>query len=280
MYVFVCILFSKPHLASEIMASIFFCIFITITLPSLVTGQNNGTVGIGASLTAGDDKVSPWLSPSGDFAFGFQQLPDDKDFFLLAIWFNKVPEKTVVWHAETTNNVPAPKWSKLLLTTDRGLVLTDPRNQKLWNTDPIISQVDFAILNDTGNFVLASRNSEKIWESFKNPTDTLLPAQRLERGDVVFARQSSTNFSHGRFELSLLEDGNLVLNSINWPSKYANEDYYRSGTDAHSNSSSPGLRLEFNESGPLYILLENNEILMLSDRKERGLIKDYYYRTL
>ncbi|KAF4359208.1 hypothetical protein F8388_005317 [Cannabis sativa] len=160
----------------------------------------NGTINIGATLKSGDKLFSSWLSSSGDFAFGFQQLPNNnKDLFLLAIWFNKLPEKTVVWYADTPNN-PTPKGSKLELTTDRGLLLTDPQNQELWNSNPIISQVNMALFNDSGNFVLVNKNSEKIWESFSHPTDTLLPTQVLEKGDVVSSRASlSTNFSKGSY---------------------------------------------------------------------------------
>ncbi|KAF4374940.1 hypothetical protein G4B88_004691 [Cannabis sativa] len=94
----------------------------------------------------------------------------------LAIWFNKLPGKTVVWYADTPNN-PTPKGSKLELTADRGLLLTGPRNQELWKSGTIVSQADMAIFNDTGNFVLFDRKSEKIWESFNHLTDTFLPTQ-------------------------------------------------------------------------------------------------------
>ncbi|KAF4374906.1 hypothetical protein G4B88_004657 [Cannabis sativa] len=233
----------------------------------------NGTINIGATLKSGDKLFSSWLSSSGDFAFGFQQLPNNnKDLFLLAIWFNKLPEKTVVWYADTPNN-PTPKGSKLELTTDRGLLLTDPQNQELWNSNPIISQVNMALFNDSGNFVLVNKNSEKIWESFSHPTDTLLPTQVLEKGDVVSSRASlSTNFSKGRFQLSLGKDGNFVLNSINLPSEFTNDNYYIRSTN------NTGKQLVFSELGSLYVLRENNEIFMLSSG-ENGSSLDYYYRA-
>ncbi|KAM6578980.1 hypothetical protein CsatB_030817 [Cannabis sativa] len=233
----------------------------------------NGTINIGATLKSGDKLFSSWLSSSGDFAFGFQQLPNNnKDLFLLAIWFNKLPEKTVVWYADTPNN-PTPKGSKLELTTDRGLLLTDPQNQELWNSNPIISQVNMALFNESGNFVLVNKNSEKIWESFSHPTDTLLPTQVLEKGDVVSSRASlSTNFSKGRFQLSLGKDGNFVLNSINLPSEFTNDNYYIRSTN------NTGKQLVFSELGSLYVLSENNEIFMLSSG-ENGSSLDYYYRA-
>uniref|UniRef100_A0A803PX23 Bulb-type lectin domain-containing protein n=1 Tax=Cannabis sativa TaxID=3483 RepID=A0A803PX23_CANSA len=205
------------------------------------TSNGNGTIKIGAPLTAGD-KVFSWLSPSGEFAFGFHQLPDNKDLFLLAIWFNKLPEKTVVWYADTPNS-PIPKGSKLELTADRGLLLTDPQNQELWKSGTIVSQANMAIFNDTV----------------------------LEKGVVVSSRISSTNFSKGRFQLSLKTDGNVGLYTMNLPSEHLNSNYYTKET------TNTGKQLVFNESGSLYILRENNEMDMFST--ESASIANYYYRA-
>jgi hypothetical protein len=71
----------------------------------------------------------------------------------------------------------------------------------------------------------------------------------MEVGGVVSSRRTETNFSLGRFQLRLLDNGNLVLNSMNLPTKFAYDDYYRSGTSDVSNSSNSGYRLIFNESG-------------------------------
>ncbi|KAF4359234.1 hypothetical protein F8388_005343 [Cannabis sativa] len=190
--------------------------------------NGNGTIKIGATLTAGD-KVFSWLSPSGEFALGFHQLPHNKDLFLLAIWFNKLRGKTVVWYADTPNN-PTPKGSKLELTADRGLLLTGPRNQELWKSGTIVSQADMAIFNDTGNFVLFDRKSKKIWESFNHPTDTLLSTKVLEKGVVVSSSISPTNFSKGRFQLSLKTNGKFGLYTMNLPSEHLNSNYYTKET--------------------------------------------------
>uniref|UniRef100_A0A251UDK3 Uncharacterized protein n=1 Tax=Helianthus annuus TaxID=4232 RepID=A0A251UDK3_HELAN len=77
------------------MARVLYLILSTIFLPfSIVAQQINGTgsVPVGASLTATDNGM-PWLSPSGDFAFGFQRIQQDS--FLLSIWYDKIPEKTI-----------------------------------------------------------------------------------------------------------------------------------------------------------------------------------------
>ena len=88
--------FVLPHLLA----------FLLILLPISSIAQNNGSVTVGNSLTASDNSPS-WLSPSGDFAFGFSPLIDEKDFFLLSIWFAKIPDKTIVWYAIVDN--PAPR---------------------------------------------------------------------------------------------------------------------------------------------------------------------------
>ncbi|KAG6783428.1 hypothetical protein POTOM_012876 [Populus tomentosa] len=215
-------------------------------------------VPVGASITATDDSPS-WLSASGEFAFGFRQL-ENKDYFLLSIWYEKIPEKTVVWYAigeDPTDDPAVPRGSKVELTDDRGLLLADPQGNLIWTSRILLGAVSSGVMNDTGNFVLQNRNSDRLWESFNNPTDTLLPTQIMEAGGVVSSRRTETNFSLGRFQLRLPDNGNLVLNSMNSPTKFAYDDYYRSGTSDASNSSNSGYRLIFNESGYMYILRRN-----------------------
>ncbi|KAI3826540.1 hypothetical protein L1987_00588 [Smallanthus sonchifolius] len=143
--------------------------------------QTNGSVPVGASLTATPD-AKPWLSSSGEFALGFQQVQDN---FLI----------------------------KVDLIDRRGLVLTDPQGKELWSSRSI-SDLAYAYMNDTGNFVIAGRNSRNIWESFDHPADTILPTQGMPRGGVINSKMGKTNFTKGRFQLRLLLDGNLVLNTL------------------------------------------------------------------
>jgi hypothetical protein len=250
---------------------------LLILLPISAVAQNNGNITVGSSLTATDNSSS-WPSPSGEFAFGFRPLSDKNDLFLLSIWFAKIPDKTIVWYA--TGDTPAPRGSKVELTADEGLLLTSPQGEQLWKPDTLIGTVAYGVMNSTGNFALQDSSFNTIWESFQNPTDTLLPTQTMELGGVVSSRQSETSFSKGRFQLRLQQDGNLVLNTINLPTTYANEAYYASGTvaDSASNSSSPGRQLQFNESGYIYILRENDQIFPLSLGKV-GSADDFYFRA-
>ncbi|XP_058743447.1 G-type lectin S-receptor-like serine/threonine-protein kinase LECRK2 [Vicia villosa] len=228
-----------------------------------VVAQTKSTIAIGDSYTA-ETNISPWLlSPSGDFAFGF--LPLNKtDLFLLSIWYAKISEKTVVWHAN--GDSPAPKGSKVELNANDGLVLTSPNGDRLWNTTQVLSgRVSRGVFNDTGNFVLQDSDFNSVWETFDFPRDTLLPSQVLDKGGKLRSKLKETDFRKGRFELHLQNDGDLVMYSINLPSDYANDNYYESQT-VGSNTSSAGTQLVLDRSGDLYVLRENNEKFNMSGR--------------
>ncbi|XP_039163846.1 G-type lectin S-receptor-like serine/threonine-protein kinase LECRK3 [Eucalyptus grandis] len=241
--------------------TLFFLLFL-IPRPSLA--QEN--IPVGSSLTATNGNSSSWLSPSGDFAFGFHSLSDGdtkkNQLFLLAIWYNKIPSKTIVWFANEDR--PAPENSKLTLDSDSGLVLTNPQGGELWKPDTVIGTVSHAVLNDTGNFMILDSSSDVKWQSFDNPCDTLLPSQVLGKGKSLSSRQSEESFSRGRFQLRMRESGDLVLNTINLPSDYANEAYYSTGTDGSSNASTAGKELVFSNSGSLFVSRANGERLLLS----------------
>uniref|UniRef100_A0A2N9J6P9 Receptor-like serine/threonine-protein kinase n=1 Tax=Fagus sylvatica TaxID=28930 RepID=A0A2N9J6P9_FAGSY len=200
---------------------------------------------------------------------------NQKDLFLLSIWFDKIPDKAIVWYP--TVDKPAVKGSKVELIADRGLVLTGPQGEELWTTNT--TGTFYGYMNDTGNFELQDSDYKNIWESFKDPSDTLLPTQIMERGGVLSSRRSETNFSKGRFQLRLLDNGNLMLNTINLPTDNPNEAYYASQTTAgDSNQSSPGKQLVFNESGYLFIMRENNQRFALKQGKVDS-TADFYFRA-
>ncbi|KAK8594803.1 hypothetical protein V6N13_015719 [Hibiscus sabdariffa] len=179
------------------MASIFhplLSVYLLLLLPLAVAQSSAGDIGVGTSIEATRD-AKPWVSPSSDFAFGFHQLENNNDLFLLAIWYYKIPSRTIVWYAN--GEKPAPTRSKVVLTADRGLVLSDPQGQLIWRSVFATGDIAFARMNDTGNFVVYGSGSEQLWESFKNPTDTLLPTQVIGRGGVLSSRHKGSNFSKG-----------------------------------------------------------------------------------
>ncbi|XP_062172022.1 G-type lectin S-receptor-like serine/threonine-protein kinase RLK1 [Alnus glutinosa] len=256
---------------------VFRLVFFLLLLPIFAVAQNRN-ISVGDSLTT-DDVAAPWLSNSSDFAFGFRQLDNKDDHFLLAIWYNKIPDKTIVWYANGDN--PAPRGSKVELTPDRGLALNNPQDEELWrSTFTWRGAVAYGILNDTGNLVLVDENSENLWESFKYPADTLLPTQIMERGGVVLSsRRQRNNFSRGRFQFRLLPDGNAVLNPIDVLSNYTYDPYYVSNTHDSANDSNSGYRVIFHDSGYLYIERMSRERSYITGENEIAPATRYYHRA-
>ncbi|KAL3530023.1 hypothetical protein ACH5RR_009345 [Cinchona calisaya] len=249
-------------------------IFFIFLFPIHALAQNNGTVAVGRIITA-NETSSPWLSPSEDFAFGFQRLKDC-DMFLLSIWYNKIPDKTVVWYVNTID--PVPRGSKVELNSNFGLVLRGPQDEALWNSEFTSNQVDHGFLNDTGNFIIKGGSDKRwLWESFRLPTNTLLPFQELETGSRLISRQSETNFSRGRFYLRFRNDGNLVLAT---GSVLTNVDddamYYESKTSDPLNS---GYRVIFNSKGTIFILKKNNETQILGPVSTSVSTSENYFRA-
>ncbi|KAM5582519.1 G-type lectin S-receptor-like serine/threonine-protein kinase LECRK3 [Rosa sericea] len=250
------------------MAMLFTLWLLMLLLPIYVLAQTNGSVAVGASLSAAGN--SSWISPSGDFAFGFRQL-ENNELFLLSIWFAKIPDRTIVWY--TNGDTPVPKGSTVNLTANSGLVLTSPQgDQKLWtsnDTNIIAGVVAHGVMNDAGNFVLENAKSAKLWETFKNPSDTMLPGQIMERGGKLSSRNSETDYSGGRFQLDFQPDGNLVFTS--------KKPFHSTKTTTGTVPGSEGRQLVFNESGKFYILRVNGGLFTFSgeERSARG----YYLRT-
>ncbi|KDO56492.1 hypothetical protein CISIN_1g004312mg [Citrus sinensis] len=224
-----------------------------LLLPCLTAAQSNGTISIGQQLTAAES-TEPWLSPSKDFALGFHQLD--------------------IWYA--SGDDPGPGGSKLRLTANGGLVLEDPEAREIWKSEISTGEAAFGVLYDTGNFLIVNTNSERLWQTFDHPTDTLLPTQTMERGGVVSSRRKETDFSRGRFQFRLLEDGNAVLNTINLESGFAYDAFFWSNT-FDVNRSNAGYRVVFNESGQLYVLRENKQIVSLTP--ETVSAKENYLRA-
>ncbi|CAL5028630.1 unnamed protein product [Urochloa decumbens] len=225
---------------------------------------------LGSSLTP-QGPNSFWLSPSGDFAFGFRPIESNTSFYLLAVWFNQISDKTVAWYAKTTDPDPAlvqvPPGSCLQLTSNGALSLQDPTGTEVWN--PEVVGAAHAAMLDTGNFILAAADGSTKWETFNNPADAILLTQVLTLGMKLRSRITTTDYSNGQFLLDLQNKG-VFFYAVAVPSVHTH-DY---------NWSVPGntTNLVFNATGVIYITLDNGTQIKLTSGKISS-VADYYHRA-
>ncbi|KAA8526029.1 hypothetical protein F0562_007871 [Nyssa sinensis] len=244
-------------------------LFLSLWPFLLILAAENVTMS--SSLTAGENLS--WISPSEEFAFGFHQLGNSTNFFLLAIWYAKIPDETTVWHANTEYSVQ--RGSKVELIDDN-IILNDPNGQTIWKAlvEPNTS-VSYGAMLNTGNFVLsAGTDSSYVWESFNNLTDTILPTQILSSGGMLFSRLTKNNYSKGRFELHFSNES-LQLYPVAWPTEIPYDSYFT--TMFNANSSKSGYQLGFSESASLYIERGNEEIVQILWQPSSP--NSYYYRA-
>ncbi|KAL5983362.1 hypothetical protein ACLOJK_017446 [Asimina triloba] len=239
-------------MASLPLSQLLFTLFLVL-LPLHALAQTSSNVSLRDSLSTNGS--SNWVSPSGDFAFGFRRI-GTQDLFLLAIWLDKMPDKTIAWSANADK--PVQGGSKVELTTDGRLVLTDRQGQEIWKKEAINGTVTSAAMLNTGNFVLFGEASATKWQSFPEPTDTILPTQELPLGTRLVARESVSNYTRGRFKLSMQLDGNLVLYTVATISDLDYFAYWASDTVGN------GSKLVFNQSGYIYVLLKNGNLRYLT----------------
>ncbi|XP_034591839.1 G-type lectin S-receptor-like serine/threonine-protein kinase LECRK3 [Setaria viridis] len=226
-------------------------------------------------------------SSSGIFVFGFCNIDpsNNSNQLLLAIWFNfGAPDsanKKVVWFARdlTSNRTVIATKQSVLKFAETGRVSLVDGQSELWSpSNPFGSAL---VLQDSGNLQLISKDGVP-WESFSNPTDTLLPGQNMSNrpGEYLQSRNTDTDFSPGRFTLNLQDDGNIVLymKEIDVPSDLG-APYWA----AMTNGKKMAPTLFFNDSGNLYYTFINNNtepVYLTTERPLNSFEMYYHYAAL
>jgi hypothetical protein len=123
---------------------------------------------------------------------------------------------------------------------------------------------------NNGNLVILDENYNSTWESFKEPTDTILPGQILHMSSTLRSRQSETNYSKGRFLLSLQKDGNLVLYARSMPSEILEKAYFATMTMYWDS------QLIFTDAGYMYIQGGNGRTFNLT-KVDPGSNETFYH---
>ncbi|KAF3960111.1 hypothetical protein CMV_015153 [Castanea mollissima] len=252
------------------MATIFlFLLLSAIFTAEAQTGQSSIEPGSFLTATLTTTTNSSWLSPSGLYAFGFYKQGNG---YSVGIFVEGIPQKTVVWTANR-DDPPVPADAILNFTSDGQLVLQSAQQGTMTSITNSPGAATSASMLDSGNFVLYNSNNNTIWQSFDQPTDTLLPSQHLLVQRMLKSSVSDSNHSTGRFLLLMQQDGYLAMYPVGTP---FTTDY------GYWNNITPGqkdnAKLNLDDNGHLYIdriigtagIVDDD--LYLGDNSTKGLL--------
>jgi hypothetical protein len=151
------------------------------------------------SLSSFNITNSPWrldqnqilLSPNSVFAAGFKPTSQNQKFYTFSVWYHNVSTNEIVW--SSNDKSPVNGSAALVITTAGVLCLNDlyGKNVWPWNVSGNISITNLTLSND-GNLIYST------WQSFKYPTDTILPNQNITNTQIVSmnGKYSFSNSTH------------------------------------------------------------------------------------
>lgn len=123
------------------------------------------------------------------------------------------------------------------------MVLTDVDGTMVWETNTTSTDVNKAVLLNSGNLVLKNQKGEILWQSFDYPTDTLLPSQTLTKSTTLKSASRRGSFESGYFILSFNSNNVLTLtydgpdiSSVYWPSPNPGFDVFAYGRTSYNSS--------------------------------------------
>ncbi|KAG6771302.1 hypothetical protein POTOM_022650 [Populus tomentosa] len=223
------------------------CVFFWFFLFPVVASQ----IPLGSKLSVEENNL--WVSPRGDFAIGFVNRSDQPYQYSVGIRFNSksipVPKQTVVWVAGA--DVTVGNKSYFQLSQNGELVLVDSlKGVTVWTSNTSELAVVSALLRDDGNLFLLNRKQEVVWQSFDNPSDTLLPGQNLPVHKTL--RAASRNSVSSYYSLYMNASGQLQL-------KWESDVIYWSSYWSRVNPSSSNLGAVLTSGGVLQLVDHNQE---------------------
>ncbi|XP_031501732.1 putative receptor protein kinase ZmPK1 [Nymphaea colorata] len=179
----------------------------------------------GSYLSVERPSVDVLISENGTFKAGFYQVGENA--FSFAIWYAETLNHpaTVVWMANRDWPVNS-RASRLSFQRTGDIALLDADGSVVWTTTnkDRAGAGEVAELWETGNLVLLNRERGVVWQSFDQPTDTLLPGQSLSGSLRLVSRAAEGNHSRGYYVAQFNEDSVLSFiydgpytSSIYWP---------------------------------------------------------------
>ncbi|XP_068638173.1 G-type lectin S-receptor-like serine/threonine-protein kinase SD3-1 isoform X1 [Aristolochia californica] len=198
------------------------------------------------------------VSENGVFAFGFLPHSRKDDAFVIGIWYNlKVKgeeEPLAVW--TVGGGIRVSENSTFMLSMDGSLTLYDSNGLLMWSSNTRNLGVQDASLLNNGNLILRGFDQNVVWESFRSPTDTLLPGQSTSFPQTLQAPSESS--VSGFYSLVIRESGNVALE---WDH---NITYWSSNL---SPSSGPKIA-RFDANGTFALLDASSQILWSRSSKD------------
>ncbi|CAN6586457.1 unnamed protein product [Malus baccata var. baccata] len=215
-----------PELVEHLRKSrLLLCIFVAFLLNTLATSD----IPLGSKISVADKNI--WISPNGDFAFGFFNRSDQPNYSLGIRLISKsfpLDQQLLVWSAAADVIIGNNSYAQL--TQDGELVLFDSlKGVTAWTSKTRQLSVVSAALNDNGNLVLLNQEKHIVWQSFDTPSDILLPGQSFSTLQTL--RAASKNCVSSYYTLFMSASSQLQLQ---WESHVT---YWRSGSLSSSNLS-------------------------------------------
>ncbi|XP_016458628.2 G-type lectin S-receptor-like serine/threonine-protein kinase At4g03230 isoform X2 [Nicotiana tabacum] len=204
----------------KILSLLIFMLFLSCSLNSNIS-LGGDTISANESLSFGQTIVSS----GGKFELGFFEPGNSLNYYI-GIWYknNIVSQGTVVWVA----NRETPVSDTAQLTVIQGnLVLLDKNQNSIWSSTHATNNATrnstvIAVLGDDGNLILSDVSNSStpvtLWQSFDNPTDTLLTGAKIgynkitQQKQVLISWKDFDNPAPGLFSMELdLRNAQLVL---------------------------------------------------------------------
>ncbi|KAG2331062.1 hypothetical protein Bca52824_002242 [Brassica carinata] len=120
----------------------------------------------------------------------------------LGIWYASSPKPVYVWVANRNRPVSDPDSSTLELTSTGYLIVNNPRDGVVWQSDNKDPATDFRF-SDSGNLILTGHDGSPVWQSFQNPTDTWLPGMNVTAQTAFTSWRTPSDPSPGFYSLRL-----------------------------------------------------------------------------
>ena len=164
----------------EVFLSLFFCLACTTFNFKTSTATDFLTV----NQILRDNSSEALVSTNGTFAFGFFS-PWNSTNRYLGIWFNNVPDQTVVWVTNRDSLLTDLSGAVTIVANGSIVIPQNSMKQIVLSSNPsTTSNNPILQLLSTGNLVVKDIGSDDIsnnyiWQSFDYPCDTLIPGMKL-----------------------------------------------------------------------------------------------------